>query len=128
MGVANHLMRRHSVERGSTEYGQALEHLIFLELRSYLSYRLLDGPLNFWRSQSKLEVDFVVAGRVAIEVKAAERVTDRAMRGLRALAEEVPLERKVIVSHEPAAWRSEDGIEVLPVDEFLQTLWQDKLL
>ena len=128
VGVANHLMKRQAVERGSPEYGQVLEHFVFLELRAYLSYRRLDYPLTFWRSQSKAEVDFVVSDRLGVEVKATERVTAKAMKGLRALAEEIPLNRKVIVSHEKAAWRSEDGIEVLPVDEFLRVLWQDRLL
>lgn len=128
VGVANHLMRRHHIERGSPEYGQALEHLILLELRAYLSYRRLDFPLAFWRSQSKLEVDFVVGDHLAIEVKSTERVSEKAMKGLRALAEEIPLRRKVIVSHEATAWRSDDGIEVLPVDEFLRMLWEDSLV
>ena len=128
VGVANHLMRRRAVERGSPEYGQALEHLIFLECRAWLSYRRLDWPLTFWRSQSKLEVDFVLGDHIAIEVKASERVTDRMMKGLRALHEEAPLDRKIIVSHEPKPWRSDDGVEVLPVEDFLRGLWEDDLL
>jgi len=128
VGVANHLVNRRHVERGSPEYGPVLEHFIFLELRAWLSYRQLDLPLAFWRSQSRLEVDFVVGDRIGIEVKAGERVGERAMKGLRALAEEVPLQRKLIVSHERDAWRSDDGIEVLPVQEFLGMLWQDQLV
>jgi predicted AAA+ superfamily ATPase len=128
VGVANCLLKRRFVERGSPEYGQALEHLVFLELRAYLSYRRLDLPMTFWRSQSKLEVDFVIGDSAAIEVKAAERVSDKAMRGLRALAEEVPLQRRIVVSHERAAWRTHDGIDVMPVDEFLRLLWTEQLL
>ncbi len=128
VGVANHLLKRRRIERGSPEYGNALEHLIYLECRAWLSYRRLDWPLAFWRSQSKLEVDLVIGDRVAIEVKAAERITERAMKGLRALSEEVPLERKIVVSHEPHPWRTDDGIEVLPVEEFLRRLWRDELL
>ncbi len=60
---------------------------------------------------------------MAVEVKASERVTDRAMQGLRALAEEVHLRHKIIVSNEPRPWRTEDGIEVLPVNVFFRRLW-----
>jgi predicted AAA+ superfamily ATPase len=128
VGVANHLMKRRAVERGSPEYGQALEHLVFLELRAYLSYRRHDHALTFWRSQSKLEVDFVVGHEIAIEVKAAERVGEKAMTGLRALAEEVPLRRKLVVCHERAPRQTDDGIEVLPLGDFLAQLWEGELL
>ena len=126
-GVANSLMKRDSVQKGSREYGQVLEHLMYIELRAYLSYRRLELPLTFWRSQSKLEVDFVIGDEVAIEVKASERVTERAMGGLRALAEEVPLRRKIIVCNESAPWRSDDGIEVMPVETFVRALWSNQL-
>jgi predicted AAA+ superfamily ATPase len=123
VGVANYLMRRRAVERGSPEYGQALEHLVFLELQAYLSYSRLDLPLNFWATHAGLEVDFLVGEDTAIEVKAAERIHPRAFRGLRALEQETPLRRKIVVSHEERAWRSDEGIEVLPVGEFLRRLW-----
>jgi predicted AAA+ superfamily ATPase len=127
VGVANYLMKRSSIRRGSPEYGRVLEHFVFLECLACLSYKRLDLPLTFWRSQSKMEVDFVIGDKLAIEVKARERITVRDMKGMRALNEEVPLERKLIVSHEKQSWRSDDGIEVLPVEEFLRQLWSGAL-
>lgn len=122
-GVANHLMKRFQIGQGTPEYGQALEHLIYLECRAWLSYQRVEVPLTFWRTHSQFEVDFLFGDSVAIEVKSAERVTERAFKGLRALAEEIPLKRKVVVSLESAPWRSDDGIEVLPVENFLRQLW-----
>ncbi|MBI3697039.1 MAG: hypothetical protein HY238_19670 [Acidobacteria bacterium] len=55
-------------------------------------------------------------------------MTDRMMKGLRALREEAPLRGQILVSHEPKPWRTEDGIEVLPVEGFLRRLWGDDLL
>jgi len=127
IGIANYLMKRGAIRRGSPEYGRVLEHFIFLECLACLSYKRLDLPFTFWRSQSKMEVDFVIGDKIGIEVKASERITDRDMKGLRALNEEVPLDRKLIVSHEKQAWRSDDGIEVLPVEEFLRLLWAGSL-
>lgn len=128
VGVANCLLRRPAVKPGSPEYGQALEHLVLLELEAFRSYRRLDQPLNFWRTHSGFEVDFVLGGEVAVEVKAAEKITERDFRGLRALAEETPLRRKVLVSRERSAWRSDDGIEVLPAQDFLRRLWAGDII
>ncbi|MCC6873560.1 MAG: ATP-binding protein [Sandaracinaceae bacterium] len=128
VGVANVLRRVKGIERGSTEYGRALEHQVFLELRAYLDYRRRDDELVFWRTHSGLEVDFVVGGHTAIEVKAAGKVTDRDLRGLRAFAEEVRLERRVIVCGERHERRTEDGVGVLPIDRFFTDLWAGRLL
>lgn len=53
-GVANALSGRRDLAPNTTEYGRALEHLIFLELKAYLDYQRRDERLMFWRSQSKL--------------------------------------------------------------------------
>jgi len=75
-----------------------------------------------------MEVDFVVGDSLAIEVKAKERVSESALRALRALAEEVPLMRKIVVCGDK--WRriTADGIEIVPVEEFFRELWRDSLL
>ncbi len=126
VGVANALLKRSDVQPGSESYGRALEHLIFLELRSYLDYRRIDLPLCYWRSRSRLEVDFVVGDRIAIEVKAKARVTRRDLSGMRALAEDLALERKLVVCNETRR-RREDDIEVLPIEEFLEDLWSGEV-
>jgi predicted AAA+ superfamily ATPase len=73
--VANALMKRGRIERGSELFAPALEHQVFLELKAYLDYRRLDRPLTFWRTHAGHEVDFVVGDTVAIEVKGSRRVT-----------------------------------------------------
>jgi predicted AAA+ superfamily ATPase len=122
VGVANILMKRERILPGSREFGETLEHLIFCELSAYLSYSESQRCLSFWCSQSQLEVDFVIGDEVAIEVKAAERVRKSDLKGLRALAEEIPLKRKIIVCMESSRWQEDDGIEIVPVSEFLQEL------
>lgn len=128
VGVANTLRRTGTIERGSDAYGRALEHLVFLELRAWLDYRRRDAPLTYWRSQSQLEVDFLIDDAVAIEVKAKSRVSVRDYKGLLALAEEVPLRRKLVVCHEPRRRREENGIEIVPVRDFLSGLWGDAIV
>lgn len=127
VGVANTLLKRSEIVPGSETFGRALEHLIFLELRARLDYSRVDLPLTYWRSLSRFEVDFVIGDRIAIEVKAKPRVASRDIKGLRALAEDLPLERKIVVCTEPRR-RMDEDIEVLPVEEFLADLWTGKVL
>lgn len=127
VGVANALRRVRVIEEGSDAYGRALEHLVFLELRSFLDYHRRDDDLSYWRSHSQLEVDFVVGDRIAVEVKGAARVSPRDYRGIAALGEELNLARKIVVCREPH--RRRDGeVEVLPVVEFLRDLWEGRIL
>lgn len=128
VGVANTLKRTGPVQEGSDAYGRALEHQIFLELRSFLDYRRLDLGLAYWRSLSQFEVDFVVGDQVAIEVKAKPRVSTRDYKGLLALAEETRLRRKIVVCGEKRRRKTDDGVEVVPVKDFLRDLWSDRIL
>ena len=128
VGVANTLRRTGLIEPGSDAYGRALEHLVFLELRAWLDYRGRDDPLTYWRSRSQLEVDFVVGDAVAIEVNAKSRVAPRDYRGLRALAEEIRLRRKLVVCNEPRRRRDDDGVEIVPVGLFLDALWAGSVI
>jgi predicted AAA+ superfamily ATPase len=127
VGVANTLLSRGEIVPGSETYGRALEHLIFLELRAWLDYRRLDSSLSYWRSRSRIEVDFMIGDRIAIEVKGKPRVTRRDLNGLHSLGEEIPLERKLVVCDEPRRRQDED-VEIVPVEDFLADLWAGNLL
>lgn len=128
VGVANTLKRIPTVEERSEAYGRALEHLIFLELRSYLDYHRLDHDLTYWRSRSQFEVDFLVGDQIGIEVKSKARVSPRDYKGLRALSEEVPLKRKIVICGEKLLRRDDDGTEIMPPTLFLTDLWSGKIL
>jgi predicted AAA+ superfamily ATPase len=128
VGVANALKRVSAIQKGSDEYGRALEHLVFLELRAYLDYRRLDHPLTYWRSQSQFEADFVIGDHVAIEVKGTGRVSRRDYRGLTALAEEVPLKRRLVVCSERLPRREDDGTEIMPAEQFFEALWAGSII
>jgi predicted AAA+ superfamily ATPase len=128
VGVAHALMGREAVRPRTSEYGRALEHLIFLELRAYLDYTRNRAVLTFWRTHTKHEVDFLVGDRVAIEVKAKEHVGEQDLRGVRTLAEELSLSRMIVVSSELWRRKTDDHIEIVPVDEFLRELWAGKVI
>jgi predicted AAA+ superfamily ATPase len=128
VGVANTLKRIPGIEEGSNAYGHALEHLIFLELRSYLDYHRLDHELTYWRSRSQFEVDFLVGDEIGIEVKSKARVFPRDYKGLRALSEEVRLKRKIVICAEKMRRRADDGTEIMPPTLFFKELWAGSLI
>ncbi len=128
VGVTNTLLRRGVVGPGTEAYGEALEQLLILEVHSYLRYTGAKEPLTYWRSTSKLEVDIVIGDRIAIEVKGKTVVTERDLKGLRALAEELPLQRKIVVANESARRRLDGGIEIIPIADFLRALWGGEIV
>ena len=91
---------------------------------AYLSYRGFRAPLTFWRTYSKMEVDFLLGDAVAIEVKASPHVNEKHLAGLRALVEDIPLAARLVVSLETHPRRTDDGIDILPVATFFEKLWQ----
>ena len=127
VGVANFLRGISVLNRNSSEYGIAFEHFIAMELRSYLSYRRRRLELTYWRTHSGVEVDFLVGSAAAIEVKASARVSDRDLRGLRALADEGSTAARILVSFDELDRRTDDGIRLLHWRTFLTALWTDAL-
>ena len=128
IGVANALCGRRTLRPDSPEYGTALEQFVFLELRAAIDYQRLDAELTNWRTQTGAEVDFLVGERIAIEVTATKRVSPPDLRSLRAIGEELRLNKRVLVCREPYARETEDGIHILPLGSFCEWLWDGGLV
>ncbi len=130
VGVVNRLARRGELTPGSELYGKAFENWIFHELSAFVSYRELDEELSYWRLPSGIEVDFILGDmRLAVEAKASPRITRDHLKGLRTLKEEYPdVQRRIVVSLEPRARRTDDGIDILPATTFAQRLWRDEFV
>lgn len=128
VGIVNHLLHRKELVRGTVEYGHAFEHLVIQELRAYLSYIEGKERLSYWRTYTGLEVDAVVGdARVAIEIKSAEEVLPRHLKGLKAFADDYPHSRQIIVSLDPINRRI-GNIECIYVLDFFKMLWRDEIL
>jgi predicted AAA+ superfamily ATPase len=122
VGVVGQLQGR-LFRPGTPEIGGALETYIAHELFCYRDY-VSGEPVNHWRSASGIEVDFVLGEHTAVEVKAKRSVGGHDLRSLRAIREEGALKRYICVSLESGP-RTIDGIEILPVTTFLESLWND---
>lgn len=124
VGIVNHLARRGELHPRSELYGKAFENWIFHELIAHNSYSQAFAQLSYWRLTSGMEVDFIVNDmELAIEAKATAKVTSDHLRGLRAIKEDHPrMKKRIIVCLERTSRRTEDGILILPVAEFCDSL------
>lgn len=128
VGVVNRLARRGTVERGSELYGKAFENWVHHELAAFAAYTEFDGGLTHWRLPSGVEVDFVLGEMaLAVEAKASPVIGRHHLKGLRSLATEHAVRRRVIVCLEAKSRRTEDGIEVLSAATFARRLWAGEL-
>jgi predicted AAA+ superfamily ATPase len=119
-GVVGALQGR-AIRPGTPEFGEAVETYLMHELASYRDY-VSGEPLSHWRSTSGFEVDFILGDHTAVELKAKATVGPNDLRSLRALAEETTLKRYLCVSLEPRR-RRQTGVTILPIAEFLASLW-----
>jgi len=128
VGVAGHLTKRHVAQQRGEEFGRAFEHFLLMEIVAYRSYAGKDFTINFWRTKTGLEVDFVLnAGEVAIEIKGSRLVDRRDMNGLEAFVQTYAPKRSILVCNENEK-RRHGKIEILPWGIFLHELWAGKIL
>lgn len=125
VGIVNFLAKRGTLALGSELYGKAFENWCYHELQAYNLYHEAFAELSYWRLASGIEVDFVINSmEIAIEAKASRKVTSTHLRGLRALHEDHPdIRKRIIISCESKPRLTEDGIEILPVADFVKMLW-----
>ena len=128
VGVAGYLTKRYITQPRGEEFGKAFEHLLLMEIVAYRSYSRKNFVINFWRTKSGLEVDFVLgAGEIAIEIKGAGRIDKKDMKGLNAFTQEYSPKRSIIACNEKEK-RIYGKIEILPWGIFLGQLWAGKIL
>lgn len=128
VGIANFLLNRSDIVPQSENFGRALEHFILQELIAHSHYSGKDYKISYWRSVSGFEVDFILGEHdVALEVKGSLEVQPRHLRGLSAFNEEYRTKKTIIVSLDKKS-RLSSGIEIMPIYDFLDKLWADKIL
>lgn len=128
VGVAGSLTKRHIAQERGESFGRAFEHFMLMELMAYNSYNEINYEINFWRTKSGLEVDFVLGGgEVAIEVKSASRIDNKDLRSLNTFSELYAPRKALVVSNEKAE-RIVDKVTVVPWRIFLKDLWEGKII
>lgn len=114
------------------EAGRLLEGWVHTVLRTYMAERELAEEIAYWApaSSQRLEVDFLLRRGeelCAVEVKAARRVHPGDLAGLQAIGELPGVRRRVLLHRGDRPTRSEDGIDIWPVETFLEALEADRL-
>ncbi|MCG2712774.1 MAG: AAA family ATPase [Candidatus Omnitrophica bacterium] len=128
VGVAGYLTKRHLSEQKGAEFGRAFEHFLLMEIVAYRSYSGKDFSINFWRTKSGIEVDFILGqGEVAIEIKGTGHVDNRSIYGLDAFTEASSPKKSILVCNEKEK-RIHGKIAIIPWEIFLRELWAGKIL
>lgn len=122
-GVIHALTGAQYLDRNSNTYGRAFEHFVLSEMRAYNAYRRRHWELTFWRTKHGDEVDLIVDDRLAIEIKATQRASNRDGKGLKKIADENNWQHRILVSQDPIERKYEDGLWVMPWEVFLRRLW-----
>jgi predicted AAA+ superfamily ATPase len=128
VGVAGYLTKRHLKQERGESFGKAFEHFLFTEMAAHASYQELDYEIQYWRTKSGLEVDFVLGkGEVAIEVKGSSRVDKKDLRALSAFVETYSPRKALVVCNESEE-RVHEKIRIMPWRVFLRDLWGGKII
>jgi predicted AAA+ superfamily ATPase len=129
LGITKTLRQIDYISEGSKDFGDAFEHFIFLELKAYIDYKhhVKKPKLNYWRTTSGFEVDFILADKYAIECKSAKRLSQSDFAGLFALRDEGKNFNSIIVCLEFTK-RLDNNVLIYPWKEFLDDLWSGKII
>ncbi|MBR4535318.1 MAG: ATP-binding protein [Bacteroidales bacterium] len=127
VGLANYLMGRHSLKRGTDDYGHAFEHYVMQEIVAYKGYNDKRNIISYWHTYDQKEVDVIIGdAKVAIEIKSTEHVENKHKKGLKAFKEEHPNCQLILVSLDPITRRSGDT-ELIYILDFLKMLWDGEI-
>jgi predicted AAA+ superfamily ATPase len=128
VGVAGAITNRRIPKEKGEQFGKAFEHFILMELLAHRAYTELNYGVNYWRTKSGLEVDFILGhGEVAIEVKGTNRVDNTDLRPLKTFFQEYRPAKALVVCNEGAA-RLHGDIRILPWRDFLKMLWNGEVI
>jgi predicted AAA+ superfamily ATPase len=125
VGVVNFLAKRGRIEYGSELFGKAFENWCFHELNAYNMYNEAVAEFYYWRLAGGTEVDFIINNmEIALEAKAAKKITTQHLKGLRSLTKDHPeLKRAAVICCEDKYRITDDHIEIIPAEKFTRMLW-----
>ncbi len=128
VGIAGAMTKRHLLEEKGEFFGKAFEHFILMEIIAYNSYKELNFEINFWRTKSGLEVDFILGGgEIAIEVKGSQNISKKDLYPMKAFVNEYSPRIALVVSNEREE-RMHEKIHIVPYKKFLDNLWLGNII
>lgn len=130
VGIVNFLSKRKNLLPRSSDFGKAFENWVYHELKCYKSYVKNDLDISYWALTTGVEVDFILNDmEIAIEVKSSDRITSDHLKNLREVKKDYPkIKSRFVVSLEKQIRTTDDGITILPYQEFIRRLWAGDLI
>ncbi len=125
------ILRPYGILDNSREIeGLALEGLVAQHLRSWVLSQKESHSLSFWRTQTKLEVDFIIYGPRgfwAIEVKRSSNLGPDDVKAMHAFKEEYPEAECLFVTLGKHR-ESYRNFPIIPIEEFLLSISPENLI
>jgi predicted AAA+ superfamily ATPase len=112
------------------EKGALLETLVLHELQAAVSYLNCGGEIYHWRTSGGSEIDFIWqrgAKSIGIEIKTSSMWRSDFGKSLRPLLKEQKLSRAIVI-YRGKSVTLEDGVEGMPVEDFLSLLWKGEIV
>lgn len=129
-GVFRSLRPQRPLDVAQEIHGAALEGLVCQHLKAWVDAQVETFELAFWRTRSKLEVDFVVYGPqtfLAIEVKHSETIHPSDLKGLEAFKEDYPECTPILVYRGKSKIKKKNTL-CIPCEAFLLSIHPEKPL
>ncbi len=125
-------VKNHSGPVAQEERRSLFEGWIASLLYAYQNYRKLFDSWSYWcpTESEQTEVDFVLEKNgqyLAVEVKSAQNIHNTHFKGLRAISSLSGLQSRILVYTGEQRQKTDDGIHVLPLKDFLNILERDEL-
>lgn len=120
-GVYHSIRPQNLHDIASEQEGPALEGLVGQHLKAWIHAQKENYALSFWRTQTNLEVDFIVSGPdcfLAIEVKNGAHIHPKELTGLEKFLADYPQATGILLYRGKVRYK-EKGILCIPVEEFL---------
>jgi predicted AAA+ superfamily ATPase len=120
-GVLNLLSNQYPENENNPIWGNRFEHFLINELKALHSYKRTKHKLHYWRSTAGHEVDLII-NDTAFEIKASTNISQKHLKGLKALQEENIFKHFVLLSRDKNE-RIIDGIQCRYFETYLKEQW-----
>ena len=126
--IANYLAKFYYRELRGIESGKAFEHYLFLELKAYQIMSNSRDELTYYRNSRGNEVDFIFKNH-AFEIKIKPNITSKDIKPLLIFGQDYGHNLNIICTCDVKRKEKFGNqiVTVWPVQEFLETMWDNQL-
>lgn len=136
VGLSNRIAQRSYSRLEGPEAGKSLENFILMELMAYINLNDSDYQINYWRTNTGLEVDFILSNGISkpipLEIKISKSVHKTDLKSIKSFMNEHNIDESYVISMEShrrvISIEESKKIIIYPVQEFLELLWNHEII